>query len=232
MTDIKLSKRMQAVAELVDEKSVADVGCDHAYISIWLARNGVKKVVAMDVKKGPIEIARANISASGLEHIIDIRHSDGLEALRVGEVSCTVIAGMGGELITNILEKGKRHLTAGMHFVLQPQSEIHKVREFLLNNNYVITNEKMLVEDGKFYNVLKALPTETGGDIYSDTELMYGKLLLDEKNPVLKEYLIIERERLDVLRDSLKNVYTNSSAHRLDMIRNELALINEALVRL
>ncbi|MDE6025953.1 MAG: class I SAM-dependent methyltransferase [Lachnospiraceae bacterium] len=235
MSYIKLSKRMHAVVDLVDEKSVADIGCDHAHVAMWLAENGVNKVIAMDVKQGPLDAAKSNISANNMEDIISVRLSDGMEALRDGEVDCAIIAGMGGELITQILRKGKKKLEHGIHLILQPQSEIHKVRQFILQNGYAISVEKMLVEDDKFYNVMKAVPKsevygeEGCGEIYSSLDILYGKRLLDEKNPVLETYLCNERNKLSSVRSNLEDVYTETAVHRLKEINDKLEVIEAAL---
>lgn len=233
MSNVKLSKRMQAVVAFVDEMSVADIGCDHAYVAIWLANHGVKNVVAMDIKSGPLKIAEENVRAYGLEKVIEVRQSDGMEGLNLGEASCAIIAGMGGELITKILDKGREHLNKGIHLILQPQSEIHKVREFLLKNEYIITKEKMLVEEEKYYNVMKALPATEADCVrktpYSELEIMYGRILLEEKNCVLKSFLTEEKRKLSDIRDRLRSVYTPASSHRLNMIGQEIAFINQAL---
>ncbi len=235
MSYIKLSKRMQAVADLVDENSVADIGCDHAHVAMWLAENGVHRVIAMDVKQGPLDIAKSNIRANNMEDIISVRLSDGMEALGADEVECAIIAGMGGELITQILSRGIKKLEQGIHLILQPQSEIHKVRQFILQNGYIICTERMLIEDGKFYNIIKAVPMHeykgagTCREKYLPLDILYGRLLLAEKNPVLKTYLCTERDKLTALRNSLEEVYTETAIHRLKEINEELETIQEAL---
>ena len=204
MSNVKLSKRMQAVVAFVDEMSVADIGCDHAYVAIWLANHGVKNVVAMDIKSGPLKIAEENVRAYGLEKVIGVGQSEGRE-----------------------------HLNKGIHLILQPQSEIHKVREFLLKNEYIITKEKMLVEEEKYYNVMKALPATEADCVrktpYSELEIMYGRILLEEKNCVLKSFLTEEKRKLSDITDRLRSVYTPASSHRLNMIGQEIAFINQAL---
>lgn len=227
MTDIKLSKRMQRVADMVESDSVADVGCDHAYVAMWLANKG-KKVIAMDVKQGPLDIARHNVSAANLGALVEVRMSDGLTALSDNEVSAAVIAGMGGELIIRILDAGRRHLDNGISLVLQPQSEVHKVREYLLTNSYTISDEAMVYEDGKYYSIIKAEPGKCEV-FYNDIELLYGRLLLERKDKVLKEYLLLEKDKLNVLKERLSQVYTETSAHRLEEIKVELLDIDRAL---
>ena len=136
MKDISLSKRMEAVVKMISPQSfaIADVGCDHAYVSIALKLRGMaQKVIAMDVRKGPLAIAEKNIALYGLEESIDVRLGDGLEKLNPGEADTIVIAGMGGLLMRDILERGKRIWCEKEHpvLILQPQSDLDVVRHFL-----------------------------------------------------------------------------------------------------
>lgn len=235
MTNIKLSQRMQTVVSLVDEKSVADIGCDHAHVAMWLAASGVKKVIAMDVKKGPVDIAKANIKANGMSDIVEVRMSDGMDKLLVGEVECAIIAGMGGELICGILERGLAKLEAGIHLILQPQSEIYKVRDFLLKHNYTIINEKMLLEDDKYYTIIKAVPSVESSLVqteYLDIDLHFGKLLISDNDICLKKYLAFQMDKLGELKNKLSDVYSSSSQHRLMLLEEELSLVSRALAKM
>ena len=96
---MKLSKRLETVASFVPKGSnIADIGTDHGYVPIYLVREGqAEHAVAMDVRKGPLERARAHVEAAGLGSRIDVRLSDGLAGLKPGEADCVVIAGMGGD---------------------------------------------------------------------------------------------------------------------------------------
>ena len=156
---ISLSERLLMSAKMVTKGSrVADVGCDHAHTGIWLIKNDIaSKVIAMDVRKGPLEKARENIKLYGLDGIIETRLSDGLEKLSVGEADSIVIAGMGGTLTVEILKNGIEKAAAARELILQPQSDIGMVRRFLRENGFVITQEKMCKEDGKFYNSIRAV---------------------------------------------------------------------------
>lgn len=188
--DIKLSKRMQAVANMVQESRVVDIGCDHAFVSIYLARtSNVKKVIAMDVRKGPVDIAKANVALYGLSEQVDVRMSDGFDRLSVGEADVAVIAGMGGYLMIDILKRGKIHLDNGINLILQPQSDVKALRQYLLTCNYKIIMEDMVLEDDKYYTIIKAVPNTTSTISYSDDELTYGPMLLIDKHQVLFKYL-------------------------------------------
>ncbi len=191
---IELSKRLQAVADLVSPgMRLADIGTDHAYIPIYLMENKkIPQAIAMDINKGPLERAEEHIKAHGLEHQIQTRLSDGMAKLQAGEADCAVIAGMGGALMIKILEEGRETAFQLQELVLQPQSELKKFRIYLLENGYRVLAEDMVYEDGKYYPMMKVKPGEMTGESWKPEELEYGKYLLDTAHPVLKQFL--ERE--------------------------------------
>ena len=191
---IELSKRLQAVADLVSPgMRLADIGTDHAYIPIYLMENEkIPQAIAMDINKGPLERAEEHIKAHGLEHQIQTRLSDGMAKLQAGEADCAVIAGMGGALMIKILEEGRETAFQLQELVLQPQSELKKFRIYLLENGYRVLAEDMVYEDGKYYPMMKVKPGEMTGESWKPEELEYGKYLLDTAHPVLKQFL--ERE--------------------------------------
>ena len=191
---IELSKRLQAVADLVSPgMRLADIGTDHAYIPIYLMENEkIPQAIAMDINKGPLERAEEHIKAHGLEHQIQTRLSDGMAKLQAGEADCSVIAGMGGALMIKILEEGRETAFQLQELVLQPQSELKKFRIYLLENGYRVLAEDMVYEDGKYYPMMKVKPGEMTGESWKPEELEYGKYLLDTAHPVLKQFL--ERE--------------------------------------
>ena len=172
---------------------VADIGCDHAHTGIWLIQNGIAtRVIAMDVRKGPLEKAHENLKLYGLEGTIETRLSDGLEKLNEGEADTVIIAGMGGTLTVEILKKGLEKIAAARELILQPQSDIGMVRHFLRENGFSITQEKMCKEDGKFYNSMRAVPgIKPGADEMLQVYDEFGEILLKSKDPILKELLSI-----------------------------------------
>ena len=200
---MELSKRLQAVADLVTAGyRVADIGTDHAYIPIFLLSSGkIPGAVAMDVNEGPLERARCHIDENSLSEKISLRLSDGLAGLRPGEAESVVIAGMGGGLIIRILTEGAGALEHVKECVLQPQSEIEKVRAFLLEEGFLFIQENMVIDDGKYYSMMKVLPPKSAeetrtarkssasADVWSETELRYGKLLLESRNETLRGFL-------------------------------------------
>lgn len=193
-----LSRRLQAVAALAEPgKTAADIGCDHGYVSIWLIQQGIfSKVIAMDVKPGPLETAGKNVALYRMEDAIELRLSDGLRMLEIGEADCMICAGMGGALICRILEGEPEKAQAMGQIILQPQSEISLVRRFLRQHGYVIVKEDMVKEDGKYYPMFRAVRQTMREKLPEDRQILYdeyGKLLLESHHPVLYEWLLHER---------------------------------------
>lgn len=224
MRNIVLSKRMEAVVDMVPPQSstVADVGCDHAYVSIALIkRNLAVNVIAMDVRKGPLEIAEYNIADQGLADKIELRLGDGFGRLLPDEADVIIIAGMGGLLIKRILEEGKAVLESERKrpcLILQPQSDLSEVRIFLQESAYHIVQEKMLVENGKYYTVMKALPGQEE-NAYNEVELLYGKVNLECRDEVLYSYLNKEMEALDKIINQMNTAVGNNLVHDSTMAR-------------
>lgn len=227
---MQLSRRLKAVAESVTVGNrVADVGCDHAYISIYLIENGIApQVIAMDVNKGPLERAGQNIARRGYDTRIHTRLSDGLQGMEPGEADTILMAGMGGALMIRLLEEGLESVRKCRELVLQPQSEIVLVRKYIHQTGFYIASEQMLKEDGKFYTVIRAVPG-TGERYERELFYRYGKLLLERHEPVLEEYLIRERRLQLQVMAVLKQNPTENAARRLQEVRQELESIEEAL---
>lgn len=228
---MELSRRLQAVADLVSVGLVvADVGTDHGYIPIYLIETGkCKKAFAMDVNRGPLLRANEHIAEHGLEDKIETRLSDGVKQLNVGECDAVVIAGMGGALTIKILEEGRSVFQSLREFILQPQSELHKVREYLLEQGYCIVAEDMVQEDGKFYPMMKVI--NGASDAYHAIEFRYGKFLLSEKHPVLKAFLKKEKQTKNMI---LQHLQKEDGLHievRKKEIEEELEGIEYALQR-
>lgn len=190
----KISDRLIRVAELVPEGSrLADVGTDHGYVPIWLLEKGIiPSAIAMDVNRGPLLRARENRDRYGYQKVMELRLSNGLEKLRPGEADTVLIAGMGGPLMIQILEDGRENSQGVSAWVLQPQSEIPSVRRYLITHGFNIVDEIMLIDEGKYYMAMKALPGEA--EPWEDVEYLFGKYLLEQRHPVLKKFLEKEKQ--------------------------------------
>ena len=181
---------------------LADVGTDHGFLPLYLLEQGrIPSALAMDVNKGPLERAMEHIAENNCQQYIETRLSDGLEKLNPGEADTIVIAGMGGGLMVRILTADLCKLDGVKELILQPQSEQQEVRKCIANIGFSIVDEDMLVEDEKYYVVIRAVPDPAQimtGEGHSDSVslnqlgILYGPVLLAKKHPVLKEWLIRE----------------------------------------
>jgi len=225
-----LSRRMQMLADMVTAGNcVADVGCDHAFLSIYLVQTGkCPKCLAMDVRKGPLSGAREHIAAYGLEEYIETRLSDGLFAYHTGEAQSLVCAGMGGRLMEKILRAGGEKSRSFSELILQPQSEIPEFRRFLGNAGFLITEEEAVYEDGKYYFAMKAvyMGQETVQDELYD---LYGKQLLLRQHPVLKQYLLSRMRAVDEIIRQLQQKNTKKSEARQRELYLEKGRLKRAL---
>lgn len=192
-----LSKRLQHVADMVRSGGVvADIGCDHGFTSIYLVKHHkAKRAIAMDINEGPLERAKEHIKLSGLEGQIDTRLSDGLEKLSLGEADTILISGMGGALIKNILIRQKEISIHSKELVLSPQSEPFLVRKAIHELGFCIQKEEMVFDQGKYYVIMRGVPGKE--HYYTDMEYRYGKYLIDEKDPVFLDYLLMRKGQVE-----------------------------------
>lgn len=229
MRELQISRRLKAVAALVSPGLVlADVGCDHGYIPIYLIQKGqIPRAIAMDINQGPLLRAREHIREWGLETYIETRLSDGLKALEPGEAQCLVIAGMGGPLMERILTQGAPVLKDMKELILQPQSEIGHFRQFLAENGYRIIEEDMVEEEKKYYPMMKAV--QGSMNYTKKAEYLYGKKLLEKRHPVLREFLEKEDRASRELLKKLTQVETSSAEKRKEELQEEIRDRKEAL---
>ena len=191
---MKLSLRMEKVKNtVVPCKTLCDVGCDHGFVSIALVEDGTaERVIACDINKGPLAAASDNIRAAGLSDRIETRLSDGLHKVTQEDRPDTiVIAGMGGALTVKILTEGREVLKTVSQLVLQPQSELFLVRNWLRNAGYNISKECFLFDSGKPYFVIDARPGEPIPHTDEENAFFdeFSEYLLKDKNPLYREYL-------------------------------------------
>lgn len=225
---MQLSKRLTRVAEFVTKGSkIADIGCDHAHTSIYLIEeNRVISSIAMDINEGPIKRAKENISLFGYEDKIKTRLSDGAKELHEGEVDTILISGMGGGLIIKILKDSEAVIKTVSELVLQPQSEIGQVRRCIHSFGFKIVREDMLTEDNKHYTIIKA---QKGEEAYNkEIEYRYGKLLLEQKNPSLKEFLLYGINSFSNIIKELEKQTYEKNKKRLQELKQDLSYMKEA----
>jgi tRNA (adenine22-N1)-methyltransferase len=155
----ELTNRLKLIADKVlsNTKYIADIGTDHAYIPIYLVKNNIcDKAIASDINYGPIEMAKNNIKNQNCEEKIEVRHGGGLATLKQGEVDSFIIAGMGGILIKDIIDKDIDITRNVGYFILQPMQYVNILRKYLVQNNFYIYDEDLVEDMGKIYQIICA----------------------------------------------------------------------------
>ncbi len=216
-----LSKRLSAVATLIkDNKITADIGTDHASLPIYLVNQGrAKKVYASDINEGPLKIAKKNIDEAGLIDKIDVFLSDGLKNVPK-DAEEIAIAGMGGKLISIILDDAPFTKDKNVGLILQPMSDAKSLRRYLYENGYKIVKEFAFEDAGHLYSVLRV---EYDGTPLTPTEAMcrVGKIT-DNFGEFEKKYLLREIGKCEKKIEGLK-----TSGKKTDEIEKEIVVKNE-----
>lgn len=184
-----LSERLKTIAGFIPHNSiVGDIGTDHGYLPVYLIENRIsKKVIATDISSNSLKKIQQFVDLKGLNDSIDIRLGDGLNVIKPFEIDTVVIAGMGGLLIRDILNFNKDITDTITHFILQPNIATRELREYLYNNNFFITDEKLVKESNKFYEIIYARKEKylLKNSIY----LEVGEKLISNNDPLLKEFI-------------------------------------------
>lgn len=221
---MRLSERMHMVADMVSKGEVlADIGCDHGYLSVWLVRTEtVKRAIAMDVRKGPLERAKASIRFFHQQERIETRLSDGMDELKPGEADRIVIAGMGGILMSDILCRGAECVKEAEQLVLQPQSDIELVRKEIHRLGFRIADERACFEDGKYY-IAFACGKGKEEEPYTEAEYRYGRLLTGRKDEIWMKFLTEERAKKERMLRGLAGTDPESTGKRAAELTAEIA---------
>ena len=241
---IALSDRLTMVSSLLgNANAIADVGCDHGYLPIYLLETGAyHRAIAMDVNEGPLRKARENIRLHNLSDRIDIRLSDGVSALKAGEADSISICGMGGNVMMHIFQMGEAIFKSTPVIVIQPQSEYTLLRKYLLENDYVFDDEDIVLEDGKYYFAWKLhfdadmsnKPDRPAGIAtcdsdnatldYPDVKFCYSPTLCERGDKVYKAYL---ESYYASLTKSIQNIQSHSPGNiKLEQLAHECSVVD------
>lgn len=202
---VKLNSRLMAVASFVEkERSIIDVGCDHALLSIYLVQNlELKKVIASDIKEGPLVRARENIHKYQLENHITIKLGAGIETIEE-DIDTIIISGMGGLNMIGILKYCPEKYKNVDTIILSPNSDTDKVRKEICKLGFYIEKESLVKDNNIIYPIILF---QRGKRKYYYSDYLLGPYLIQHKNSLLIEYLLKEKEKKEKLLQSLPKKY-------------------------
>ena len=176
---INLDKRLMSAAALVRENAaVADIGCDHGKLSAYLGKKG-HKVVAVDLRKAPLEKAKETVIKNGVEDFVECRLGSGLAPIKANEVTDIIIAGVGGETICDILSEARWSFDKAYNFILIPASGHTALRRWLYGNGFEIIDENAVTENNYPYTIMQV---KYSGEIKQKSEIFYHLGKYSEKS--------------------------------------------------
>ncbi|MBE6591257.1 MAG: SAM-dependent methyltransferase [Ruminococcaceae bacterium] len=197
MKEEVLSKRLLAAAELVPKGAVtADVGADHAALSLYLLQKGIApRVVVSDINPLPLQRGKETFKDSGLCHRADFVLADGIRPLLKYSPDCFVVAGMGGETVSGMLCEPDGSLL-GKSFVFQPMTKAPHLRKFLWENGFEITRDILVWEHKRLFVVMKAAYSGVKRTL-PELEYFAGREVLSRREPLWRECLVFLSSRLE-----------------------------------
>ena len=213
---MKLSNRLQAICDLVDEgSSIIDVGCDHALIDIYLVMQKGVKAIAADVNKNALAIAEKNIKKYKLDGKIETVLTDGVNGLDIKDKTI-VICGMGSQTIMDIIEQ--IHEYSMKDIIIQTNHDIETLRRFLVKKGFSFIDEVYLTERNKHYVLMKLIPVKKK---YSDIDYIIGPIIKNKYPEYILKYLNNMQSILDKVPkyDSKRRIELES---KIEQIQKEL----------
>lgn len=236
MSFITISNRLETIAQFCPQGArVADIGSDHALLASYLTLNQIASfVIAGELNEGPYLAAKQQIATIGAEDRVSVRRGDGLAVLQPNEVDVICIAGMGGQLITSILEAGKEKLNGVSRLVLQPNVGEDTVRRWFLQNGWELVEERILEEDGIIYEILVAKVGEPqapyqGSDRTKEELLRIGPFLWQQKSPILHKKYQREKEKWLKIYAQMSGSEREETKNRLHEVQQEINWLDEVI---
>lgn len=222
-----MSLRLKTIVSMVPKAAVAaDIGSDHGKVSAELIEHGIAdRVICTDISSASLEKSRRLIAHKGLGEYVSLRVGDGLKVLDAGEADVAIIAGMGGELMRNILAEDKSKVPNTL--VLSCNSAAKELRMWLCENDFVIEDEALVLEARHFYPVIRAVR----GNVQPlfGIALEFGPVILKKKPETLKQLVIRRIETTKAIRSNMEKSNMTEKAQKLAKIDEKLKEYNEVM---
>ena len=185
---MRTSKRLKAITEFIDENDkIIDIGCDHALLDVYLKEEYPNiNVIASDISEGAIKQAKKTIEKHNMDEEIDVRIGDGLTVADTDEYDTIVISGMGFYTIKDILSN-KDKLKDVKKIIIQSNTDIIKLRKYIIKLGYKITREKLIEDKDIVYTIIEFKP---GVEKYNYKQIYLGPRLMEEKDELFNDYYL------------------------------------------
>ena len=225
-----VSKRIEFIVNNLDKvECLADIGTDHGYVPLRALEEGkANRIIACDVNKDPLDKAKLNAISEGIGDELEFRLGSGFKPLDAGEANEVVIAGMGGNLIRDILEADLEKVSAVEMLVLQPAQNPEILRQYLYENNYEIIKEDLCKDEGIFYELFKVKRAEGQAIELDSIYYEVSPMLLRQKHPLMKEYLELKVKEYNKILGFITEE-TESAINRKKEIEEKINIINSMI---
>ena len=226
---MKLTKRLEEISKLVDKGCIiADIGTDHGYIPVYLLeKNIVPYAILSDINKGPLENASEEVRKRKLTDKVSLRLGGGLSVLKEGEVDEIIIAGMGGILISEIIEADYNICKSAKKLILQPMQAQEELRRYLINNKFEIIGEHITNEDFRIYQIIEARYNPEYIFDGNEIEYEFPKKLVEKKDPLVKKLIQTKIDECNKIIESLSKLENESVKERLNYIEERKRILSE-----
>ncbi|MEA3422320.1 MAG: class I SAM-dependent methyltransferase [Bacillota bacterium] len=207
---MELSNRLQVIAGCITKgNSVADIGTDHAYLPIYLIDNNISRnIFASDIVEGPVRNALSNVKKHNMDKEIKIIQASGLKGI-TDFIDTIIISGMGGMQIIDILSDDLDIAYAAKELILQPMKNSIELRKFLVKNKFNIVEEKIAIDNEKYYEIIKAVK----GNMIVNDSMEYEVTPALRRNRDKSTRLFIEK-KIDTTRKIIKKLENESSKNK------------------
>ena len=222
-----MSSRLEMIASFVTQgRGVADIGTDHAILPIILRRRGYKGyIVAGDINEGPLKKAERGLLEAEIDDV-ELKLCNGLESIDGSRIDTIVVAGMGGDTITGLLDRGLYDMPewtdrSDYKLILHPVTKPEILRYWLVNNGFRISGENYIEDNGILCQLICAEPGES--EKYMDSELYVGKLERIVNKPCFEAVVDKHIKRFKAAVKGLENASDASLAAWKKLIENMIS---------
>jgi tRNA (adenine22-N1)-methyltransferase len=216
---MELSARLLKIASMVDQcECLADIGTDHAYIPIFLIKEGrCHRAIASDINEGPIKKALINIGEEGLREKIECQLGGGFKTINPFDIDAAIIAGMGGNLIRDIINEDVEVFKSLKYCIAQPVQNPEVLRQYIYNMGYTIIDEELVFEENKFYEIIKLKFSNT----IQQVEPIYyevGEMLFNKRHYLLEDFINYKIDKYNSINNKLIDNSLNSKKRKIEII--------------
>lgn len=224
-----INERLKKALSFVEHcECMADIGSDHGYASIYVLENGiVNNVIATDISRPSLAKTEKLVERAGLLSKVQCRCGDGFKVLKKHEANVAFVAGMGADLIADIVENSEEISRNLDYMVLQPMNSAEPLRMRLNKNGYSILREAVIEENGKWYSILKMKNGQSPE--LSDAEKMIGTFVFKDKIEFAEDYILYLKNHYEKILKYVGNNATQSAENGIKEAKRRLEIVERAL---